>query len=140
MSKKVWMFNPQAGGAAIPKSIQPQVTRRILEHAEQHYAGRYNRIEVRYRGQFCYINAYLEPWVPDDFDARLFGQTREERIEDLRNFPTHLCRLRYFSDVNRFSMAFYTYSHEKYEACLFPGGSWQGTPEAAFDVSAVYLS
>jgi hypothetical protein len=136
----MWVHDPQSGGAAIPKSIQPQVTQRILEHAAKHYAGRYNRIDVRYRGQFCYIDAYLEPWLPEDFNAQLYGQSREERIEALRNAPTHLCRLRYFGDVNRFSMAFYTYSQEKYEPCLFPDGSWQGPPEAAFDASAVYLS
>jgi hypothetical protein len=37
-------------------------------------------------------------------------------------------------------MAFYTYSHEKYEPCVFHDGSWHGTPEEAFDISAVYLT
>jgi hypothetical protein len=36
-------------------------------------------------------------------------------------------------------MAFYTYSHEKYEPCVFDTGSFHGTPEEAFDTAAVYL-
>ena len=36
-------------------------------------------------------------------------------------------------------MAFYTYSREKYEPCMFADGSFQGTPEAAFEMAAVYL-
>jgi hypothetical protein len=42
-------------------------------------------------------------------------------------------------DDDRWSMAFYTYSRETYEPCLFDTGSWQGTPEEAFDTSSVYL-
>jgi hypothetical protein len=36
-------------------------------------------------------------------------------------------------------MAFYTYSNEKYEPCLFNNGTFEGTPEEAFDTAAVYL-
>ena len=36
-------------------------------------------------------------------------------------------------------MAFYTYSRERYESCMFADGSFQGTPEAAFEIAAVYL-
>jgi hypothetical protein len=53
--------------------------------------------------------------------------------------PWHLFRLRYFGNQDRWSLAFYTYSHERYEACAFPDGSFEGTPEDAFDVGAVYL-
>lgn len=58
----------------------------------------------------------------------------------LRHTPTHLCRLRYFGDENAWSMAFYTYSNEKYEPCYFGNGTFYGTPEEAFDVSSGYLS
>jgi hypothetical protein len=66
------------------------------------------------------------------------NETREEYIERLRNTPTHLCRIRHF-DISRWSMAFYTYSNERYEPCFSPTGDWFGTPEEAFDVGAVYL-
>jgi hypothetical protein len=111
-----------------------------LDHAAENYAGKYNRIEIRFRGRFCYIDAYTEPYVAADYDPTLFGESREAYIERLRNTPTHLCRLRYFGDANQWSMAFYTYSHNEYEPCFFTNGSWYGTPEEAFDASAVYLT
>lgn len=127
------------GGTTIPAPIQPGIRQRILDHAEKHYGGRYNRIDVRFRGRFCYIDAYTEPYVPENWDPKLLGESRDEHIERLRNTPTHLCRLRYFGDEGRWSMAFYTYSQERYEPCIFDNGSWHGTPEEAFDTSAVYL-
>ncbi len=46
---------------------------------------------------------------------------------------------RYFGNEDRWSMAFYTYSHEKYEPCVFGTGRDHGTPEEAFETAAVYL-
>jgi hypothetical protein len=135
----MWVYDPQSGGKKIPDAIRPRLRQRILDHAEKHYAGKYNRIDVRFRGQFCYIDAYTEPHVAAHYDPQLYGESRKEHIERLRNTPTHLCRLRYFGDENRWSMAFYTYSHEKYEPSVFRHGGWHGTPEEAFDTSAVYL-
>jgi hypothetical protein len=66
------------------------------------------------------------------------GETREQFLERRRNVPLHLCRLRYFAE-DRWSMAFYTYSHEQYEPCVFDTGKDQGTPEEAFETAAVYL-
>lgn len=140
MTKRTWTLNPQAGGVKVPPAVQETTRRQILAYAEQHYAGKYNRIDVWFRGQFCYIDAYTEPVVPKKFNAELFGESRDEHIERLRNTPTHLCRLRYFGGNDRWSLAFYTYSHEKYEPCIFPRGDWFGTPEEAFETSAVYLA
>ncbi len=140
MQRKTWIYNPHSGGRTIPETVKVRVRQRILDHAEKHYRGRYNRIDVRFRGKFCYIDAYREPYVPDDYDRELFGESREEHIERLRTTPTHLCRLRYFGDDDRWSMAFYTYSQEKYEPCVFDTGTWEGPPEAAFDTAAVYLT
>ena len=137
--EKMWVYDPQSGGMPIPEAVKVRITQRLLAYAEEHYAGRYNHIDVRFRRQFCYIDAYTEPYVSEDFDTTLFRETREEHIERLRNTPTHLCRLRYFGDEDRWSMAFYTYSHETYEPCFFNNGSWHGTPEEAFETSAVYL-
>lgn len=140
MPKRMWVYDPQSGGMSIPKTIQPIIRQRILYHAEKHYADRCNRIDVRFRGKFCYIDAYTEPSVPLDYNPELFGgKSREERIAYLREVPTHLCRLRYFGDKENWSMAFYTYSNMKYEPCIFDNGSWHGTPEEALDTSSVYL-
>ena len=115
MSKKVWIYDPQSGGVKIPQKIQPAIRGRILEHAEKFYAGKFNRIDVRFRGQFCYIDAYTEPDVPEDYKPDLYGESREEHIERLRRIPTHLCRLRLLGDEDLWSMAFYTYSNETHE-------------------------
>jgi len=57
-------------------------------------------------------------------------------VERLRNTPTHLCRLRYFGDQERWGFAFYTYSGERYELSVFPSGEFLGPPEEAFQVAA----
>ena len=87
---------------------------------------------------FC-AGADQGPDVPADYDEKLYGDSREEHAERLRNTPIHLCRLRYFSGTDSWSLAFFSYSSEAYEPCLFPRGSWTGTPEEAFETSALYL-
>jgi hypothetical protein len=138
--RKGWVYDPHSGGQRIPEPAKLETERRILTHAEERYAGKYTRIEVRFHSHFCYIDAYTEPWAPEDFDEELFRETRDEHLDRLRNTPIHLCRLRYLGDQDAWSMAFYTYSHERYEPCVFDTGSFTGTPEAAFDTSAVYLT
>ena len=130
--------NPHSGGIKIPQAVKDRTRNRILAYAEKHYSGKYTCIDVRFKGQFCYIDAYTEPHVPD-FEVSLFGEPREEYIERLQNLPLHLCRLRYFGDEDRWSMAFYTYKHEKYEPRVFDNGGFYGTPEEAFKISALYL-
>lgn len=137
--KKAWIYDPHSGGRKIPPAVQERTRTRILAYAEKRYAGRYTHIDVRFRGQFCYIDAYTEPYVPSNFDKKLYGESLEHHIERLRNTPTHLCRLRYFGNEDSWSMDFYTYSREKYEPCAFDNGTFTGTPEEAFKTSAVYL-
>ena len=135
-----WVYDPHSGGIKIPARLKEPITQRILAYAEAHYAGKYNRIDARFRDKFCYIDAYIEPYVPEEnFNEELYGCTREERIEFLRTVPTHLCRLRYGGDMDRWTMAFYTYSNEKYEPSVFNNGTFFGTPEEAFETSSVYL-
>jgi hypothetical protein len=57
----------------------------------------------------------------------------------MRSTPLHLCRLRHFAE-DRWSLAFFTYSNEKYTPCVFRNGSFFGTPEEGFDVGATYLT
>lgn len=136
---KTWMCDPHSGGVKIPPAVQERTRSRILAYAQKHYAGKYTRIDVRFRGKLCYIDAYTEPLVPPNFDEKLYRESREEHIARLRNAPTHLCRLRYFGNDDHWSMAFYTYSNEKYEPSVFQNGTFHGTPEEAFETSAVYL-
>jgi len=45
-----------------------------------------------------------------------------------------------YEATGRWSLSFYTYSHERYEPCSYPNGEEFGTVEQAFDVGAVYLT
>jgi hypothetical protein len=123
MPRKTWVYDPHSGGRAIPKASQAKIRQRILAHASRHYAGKYKQVDVRFRWHFCYIDSYKEPFVAEDYNPEWFGESREEHIERLRNTPIHLCRLRYFGNEDRWSMAFYTYSNEKHEPCTFGNGS-----------------
>ena len=137
--RRSWVYTPHSGGKRVSPSDQEQTRSRIFAYAEEHYAGKFTRIDVRFRGQFCYVDAYVEPYIPENYNETRYRETREGHAERLRNTPIHLCRLRYFGNKDSWSMAFFAYSSEKYEPCLFHNGRWSGTPEEAFEVSAVYL-
>jgi hypothetical protein len=134
--RRQWVFDPDSGGTRIPEAVKRRTEERIRRYAEQHFAGRYTRLEIRFRGQFCYIDAYVEPEVSPNWPPPDWPETREEMVERLRKTPVHVCRLRYFGDEERWGFAFYTYSSERYQLSVFPSGEFLGPPEDAFQVSA----
>ena len=117
MAKRTWVFDPHRGGQKISPLLQEQTRQRILQHAAKIVPKKASQLRVRFKGPFCYIDAQ-EPDSPD---------------------PAHLCRLRYVGSLSGWSLAFYTYSHEKYEPSVFASGEWFGTPEEALEIGAVYL-
>jgi len=132
-----WYYNPHTGGKKIPPLVQAATRDRIVRYANQHHAGKFTRIDVRFRGALCYIDAYTDP---GDLPGRPpEGETRKHWIERLRNTPTHLCRIRYFGDPESWSFAFYTYAQEKYEPNFLLTGKDHGTPEEAFETCAFVL-
>jgi hypothetical protein len=138
-NKGVWVRDPNAGGVKISPAVRTRVTERINRHAEAHYAGKYTRLDIRFKGTFCYIDAYTEPDEPGPGLLKITGETREEYLERVRATPTHLCRLRYFGREEEWGVAFYTYSNDRYELSVFPTGSFYGTVEDAFEIGATYL-
>ena len=104
----------------------------------KHYSGKFSRIDVRFRGALCYIDVYTEPDLPRGI-APPIGETRQQWIERLRNAPTHLCRIRYFGNEDRWGFVWYTYAHEKYEPSFLISGEDHGTSEEAFETSAHFL-
>ncbi len=113
---KVWCFDPQSGGVKIPSHLQQVIIERVNKYAsKQKWCSKF-QIILRYKGQFCYLDALEEGKEP---------------------FP--IGRLRYF-DLERWSLAFYTYSNERYEPCLFETGEWFGTLEQAIEICSVYLN
>ena len=112
-----WYFDPQSGGQDIPPMVQEQIRDRLLRYVERSRPQRKWQLVIRFQKQFCYLDA-LEP------DSAI---------------PTYLCRLRYFGQ-ERWSLAFYTYSNERYQPCVLNSGQWYGSVEEGFETSAVYLS
>ncbi len=139
MSRRTWMWTPDRGGRTVPPAVRERTERRIRAYANLQYAGTFTRLDVRFRGALCYIDAYTEPEEPSRSTLRVLGETRCECMDRLRSIPTHLCRLRFFGDEDAWGLAFYTYSAERYETSVFEDGRFQGTPEAGFDVGAAYL-
>jgi len=119
MAKKwIWAFSPHSGGTRIPLNIREDTQKRIFLHAQKLGLSPRYRLAIRFKSQFCYIDAY----------------------ENDNKLPTHLCRIRYFSGRDEWSLAFYTYSNEKYIPCTFPSGQMCGTVEEALEVGMVYLA
>ena len=135
---RTWAFNPHSGGKMISPTLRREIAERLEKHAATNYKGLCSRIDIRFRGALCYIDAYKEPKQPDQKLLEITHESREAYIERMQNFPIHLGRIRYFGD-DRWSYAFYTYSNERYEAATFGNGEWFGTPEQAFDMGARYL-
>lgn len=132
-----WVFDPGRGGKRIPQAVQRRTEERIRSCAEQRFAGRSTRLDIRFRGRFCYVDAYTEPEPPGpDWPPAGWPESRQEYLDRLRNTPLHLCRLRYFGNEERWGFAYYSYSHERYEFSIFASGEFLGTPEEAFEVSA----
>jgi hypothetical protein len=137
VARKQGGFFPGSGGIRIPETEKRRTEARICGYAAQHFAGCYARLDIHFRGQFCYIDAYVEPEPPaPDWPPPGWPESREQYIERLRKTPVHLCRLRYFGHGDGWGFAFYTYSNECYELSIFPSGEFFGTPEDAFDTAA----
>lgn len=139
MVKRIWVYDPHSGGKTIPSLVRQRTEQHLRTHAEKNYAGRFIRLGIWFRGAFCYVDAFVQPEEPSKALLQVRGESREQYIKRQCESPVHLCRLRFFGDENRWTFAFYTYSHEAYEPSFFGSGADHGTPEEAFDVAAVYL-
>ena len=135
-----WVFDPNSGGIKIPPAVQADVGKRIRAVAGKEFKGKYTRLGIRFKNQFCYIDAYAGPVLTDGWPPAGWPETRAEYAERLRTTPVHLCRLRYFGN-DKWGFAFYTYSNEKYELSMYDDDQFTGTPERAFLISAnAYLN
>ncbi len=77
---RTWVYDPHSGGIKIPPPVQERVRQRIEKYAEAHYAGKFTRLGIRFRGVFCYIGAYTEPDEPSEALLQARGETREEYL------------------------------------------------------------
>lgn len=136
----IWVRDPTRGGTTIPEARRAGVRQRLTSHAEERFPGQFLELDVRFRGALCYVDAYVEPALPEGWPPPGDGQTREEAIVQLRAIPLHLCRLRHYGTQDQWSFALYSYSSERYEPAVYSTGDWFGTAEAALDLAAsLYL-
>ncbi len=113
---KVWCLDPQSGGTKIPREHYSSIKDQVETYAKKQAWYPSIKIQARFRNQFCYLDSIENGGKIDP-----------------------LVRLRYFG-TNRWTLAFYTYSNEKYEPCIFHNGSWYGSIEEAIDIGSVYLT
>jgi hypothetical protein len=117
--KRQWVFDPHSGGVKISQSRKVEVENRINRYANRNLKDKCDRVEVRFRGALCYVTAW-------------------RTASDGEGFRFPLCRLRHF-DMERWSMALFTWSNEKYEPCIFPPGEWFGTIEDCLELGTTFL-
>lgn len=106
---------------ALTPEKQAQVEQRILAHAAKIIPGKADQIRVRFKesrqSDYCYIDAEEGPGQP----------------------LTHLCRIGWRGNIESWDLAFYTYSNDRYQPCVYRTGEPLGTPEEALEVGMVYL-
>ncbi|MFH1126807.1 MAG: hypothetical protein ABIG84_01695 [archaeon] len=54
MPRGYWVYSPGSSGVKIPEHIKDDIRNRILAVAEKHFKGKYTRIDIRFKNQFCY--------------------------------------------------------------------------------------
>lgn len=134
-----WVFTPGSGGKPVPKHQQEEVRQRIIARiAATCPPESYERIDVRFRGKFCYIDAYTPPPKKTAKELKINGETREDFEARWRSHPMYLCRLLHYS-MDKWGCAFFTYSNEKYEICAMANGKFDGPLEEGVDIGATYL-
>jgi hypothetical protein len=115
--------------------LRGELAARLEAQARACFGERLSRLEVRFRGPFCYLDLYEEPEPPGGSSLPPGFPTEAAYQEHLRTTPLHLCRLRHF-DRDRWSFAFYSYASERYEPSCFATGEFVGTAEEALELSA----
>lgn len=140
MTKTVWQFDPGSGGRPVPDAVRRATKAAILAHGQRHFTGLYRELGVRFKAQFCYVDAYVEPEEPvADEESVDAGGNRGEYLERVRSSELKLCRLRFFAP-DRWSLAIYSYAQERYETSVFADGGFVGRPQDGFDLAAnLYL-
>jgi hypothetical protein len=111
-----WVYDPQSGGTKISENNKWIFRQQAEKFAKDRpWSSEYELI-VRFKSQFCYLDALKK------------GENRA--------FP--IGRLRYFRD-NVWSLAFFTYSNETYQPCVFLNGDWEGTLEEGIAVCEAHI-
>jgi len=95
-----WTWGP-AQPKSIPAPIQASVRQRIEAHAAKNFSGRCARLDIRFRGRFCYVDAFKEPDKKHFPKPSWLEGSAEQGWQQLRDTPVHLIRLAYTGDLEK---------------------------------------
>lgn len=112
----MWYYNPHTGGNKIPPLEHDRIRKEAIDFAQTRQWSNHTSLVLRFRGQFCYIDTL--------------------KSDEEHQMP--LCRLRYVSG-KLWSLALYTYSNERYEACILNDGKHTGTLAQAILVCEPFI-
>ncbi len=56
----IWEHDPGRGGLRINEVTEQRTKKRIIKYAQTNFAGSYTKLDIRFRMQFCYVDAYTE--------------------------------------------------------------------------------
>lgn len=110
-----WVLDPHSGGKKIPPDLFASLTKRLATYKKAQFPHAKSELKMRFKNQFCYL----------------------ESEEDGKSFP--LGRLRYFNP-DRWSVAFFSYSNEKYQPCFLDTGNGFGSFEQALNACSLCLT
>lgn len=120
---------------SIPASITNSVQERVRCFAKKHFGGKFTHLKFKFRQDLCYIDSYSDKAVTTEALPAAGTKELSEYLKVHDDKVTHLCRLRYLGNPDRWGFEFFSYSSERYEA-----GGLIRTPEQAFQIAAgLYL-
>jgi hypothetical protein len=112
-----------------------EVQERVRRFAKRRFAGKFAHLEFRFKADLCYIDSYCDSAVRKEALSSAGTKELDEYLIADDDKVTHLCRLRYLGDSDKWGFEFFSYSSERYEA-----GGFIRTPEQAFEIAAgLYL-
>src|SRR3990172_3022505 len=129
--RRMWVPVPRG---PIPKAVREELAARLLRHAEKRWKGRVRKILLRFHGVYAYVAA-VEGAPGEKLPPKVC------RYIEAGEVPVQLCRLGYLGRwSDRWTYAFFKYSDECYAPSVVASGSFEASPEQAFDCAAgVYV-
>lgn len=110
-----WVYDLHSDGNKIPVSNYEKIRNQVQTYAAEQPWKHEPKLQVRFRGQFCYVDA-----IESDGTMSALGG------------------LRHFND-KKWSVAFYTYSNDRYEPCFMSNGTEEEILEEGLAVCELYL-
>ena len=121
-----WVLTPRG---PIPPAVRSELEGRLQRQAARECPGRVKKLLLAYRGP------YVKVAVVEGKPGRN-GLPMIARYVEKGEVPVELCRLGYLGNVDRWTYDFYSYANDRYMPSVAASGSFEATPEQAFDSSA----